>query len=66
MKTQKYQTLNAGDVRFLGDEVRAIVPPSNQAVVHHNDMIAEWRPINLRGHVILQSDLINAEFRRPI
>lgn len=59
---QQYKQLNAGDIRQKGDEVRHITGCTNKGAQEST----KFRSINLIGHPIEQSDLIVAEFRRPV
>lgn len=64
--SMEYKTLQAGDVRQEGDEVRHVpcqLGTSTNYTGCREDYV--WHPVNLLSHRILQSDLIAAEFRRP-
>lgn len=57
-----YKTLKVGDVRQQGDEVKALC-----VGIWSGHWIKDgWRPVTLVGWPILPSDLVNAEFRRPV
>lgn len=63
-----YSTLKAGDVRRAGDECHRITP-REPIMSHVRGLTADlepWMPTNLVGHVILQSDLMGFEYRRPL
>lgn len=60
-----YITLQSGDIRQDGDQVRNKVS-HKQSLVHPADTKPDWRPCSLIGHEVLIADLINTELRRPI
>jgi hypothetical protein len=82
MNEQRYKTLKAGDERREGDEARisklehaatgVLAWTSKERrryganPVSHYDDPGEWEPVQLLGHPILASDLMAAEFRRPL
>lgn len=68
-----YKTLKAGDVRKAGDECHRTEPRpepvSPYGLSKFRGLTADlepWTPTNLVGHVILQSDLMGFEYRRPL
>lgn len=68
-----YKTLKAGDVRKVGDECHRTTPRdpihSHYGLSKTRGLTADlepWAPTNLIGHVILQSDLMGFEYRRPL
>lgn len=67
-----YETLKAGDVRQEGDEIRRrydVGESSSRIPQRYADRFPEefkWTKVNLLNCVILQSDLISHEFRRPL
>ena len=60
----KYQTLKAGDVRQRGDEVIHKYGGSKHGC--GTETPADWQPVTLINHTILESDLIVSAFRRPV
>lgn len=66
----KYETLRAGDVRTLGDEQREFDITRNHVpgTSHTTTKLRPWKwhEVALLGHVILASDLMHIEFRRPV
>lgn len=70
---KKYQILFAGCVRQKGDEVRKLGTEEEKASARswvnytgQNLREYEFHPVSLLGHIILQSDLMTAEFRREL
>jgi hypothetical protein len=60
-----YKTLKTGDIRKPGDEVRSTVPVVSLDYAGHKlDEQGLFRPVNLIGVAITESDLMHLEFRR--
>lgn len=53
-----YIELKAGDIRQAGDETQHAHPEPDWGN-------PTWHPVKLLGHVILPSDLVASNFRRP-
>jgi len=72
MNEPEYKTLVAGDTRTEGDEWRVLDqgPIKNEYVngqPNHSRGPSEWRKCHMMlGYVILASDLMHLEFRRPV
>jgi hypothetical protein len=63
-----YKCLFAGDERVKGDEQRRSFRRDKDyspRFVGKHEHEFKWHPVDLIGHVILDSDLIINEFRRP-
>lgn len=63
-----YKKLKAGDMRKHRDEQRRKLPHTDYTVKFQTNHPAEFafNAVYLVGHIILQSDLMIFEFRRPL
>ena len=60
-----YLKLKVGDVRKAGDEQRAFGLGGYYKPRNFYDALTDWTPTRLVGHIILASDLMHLEYRRP-